>query len=223
VDWPCSQVPAPSPQCTNARMRARRRALRRTDFLAGPALRSSASDAIDPRLLSTELAGAPVTAGDELTPRRRGCCNATGPLTSLRRAGAQSADQWRSSTGPARPSSRCRARSSTSASRWACCRPSRWCRRDRARAVRCSATPPCRSVSGATTGPRHGPKACVCSCTSSTATRTSRSSRLAATVPEAELFVYPGTEHYFAEHDDQAAALLAQRVLGLLDSGRELQ
>ena len=36
---------------------------------------------------------------------------------------------------------------------------------------------------------------------------------LAATVPVAELFVYPGTEHYFAEHDDQAAALLTQRVL----------
>lgn len=43
--------------------------------------------------------------------------------------------------------------------------------------------------------------------------------RLAATVPESELFVYPGTEHYFAEHDDEAAALLMRRVLGLLDSG----
>ena len=40
---------------------------------------------------------------------------------------------------------------------------------------------------------------------------------LAATVPGAELFVYPGTEHYFAEHDEQAAALLTQRVLGFLD------
>jgi dienelactone hydrolase len=39
---------------------------------------------------------------------------------------------------------------------------------------------------------------------------------LAATVPAAELLVYPGTEHYFAEHDDQAAALLTQRVLGFL-------
>jgi dienelactone hydrolase len=39
---------------------------------------------------------------------------------------------------------------------------------------------------------------------------------LAATVPGAELIVYPGTEHYFAEHDDQAAALLAQRVLAFL-------
>jgi dienelactone hydrolase len=39
---------------------------------------------------------------------------------------------------------------------------------------------------------------------------------LAATVPAAELFVYPGTEHYFAEHDDQAAALLTQRVLAFL-------
>jgi dienelactone hydrolase len=39
---------------------------------------------------------------------------------------------------------------------------------------------------------------------------------LAAIVPGAELFVYPGTEHYFAEHDDQAAALLTQRVLALL-------
>ena len=40
---------------------------------------------------------------------------------------------------------------------------------------------------------------------------------LAGTVPEAELFVYPGTEHYFAEHDDQAAALLTQRVLAFLE------
>jgi dienelactone hydrolase len=40
---------------------------------------------------------------------------------------------------------------------------------------------------------------------------------LAATVPGAELFVYPGTEHYFAEHDEQAAALLEERVLAFLD------
>lgn len=40
---------------------------------------------------------------------------------------------------------------------------------------------------------------------------------LAATVAEAELFAYQGTEHYFAEHDDQAAALMTQRVLGFLD------
>jgi dienelactone hydrolase len=39
---------------------------------------------------------------------------------------------------------------------------------------------------------------------------------LAATVPGAELFVYPGTEHYFAEHDDEAASLLTQRVLDFL-------
>jgi dienelactone hydrolase len=39
---------------------------------------------------------------------------------------------------------------------------------------------------------------------------------LATTVPGAELFVYPGSEHYFAEHDDQAAALLTQRVLAFL-------
>jgi hypothetical protein len=39
---------------------------------------------------------------------------------------------------------------------------------------------------------------------------------LTATVPGAKLLVYPGTEHYFAEHDDQAAALLTQRVLGFL-------
>jgi dienelactone hydrolase len=39
---------------------------------------------------------------------------------------------------------------------------------------------------------------------------------LTATVPGAELLAYPGTEHYFAEHDDQAAALLTQRVLGFL-------
>jgi dienelactone hydrolase len=39
---------------------------------------------------------------------------------------------------------------------------------------------------------------------------------LAATVSGAELFVYPGSEHYFAEHDEQAAALLLERVLDFL-------
>jgi dienelactone hydrolase len=39
---------------------------------------------------------------------------------------------------------------------------------------------------------------------------------LAATVDGAELFVYPGAEHYFAEHDDQAAAQLTRRVLDFL-------
>jgi dienelactone hydrolase len=39
---------------------------------------------------------------------------------------------------------------------------------------------------------------------------------LAGTVPGAELFVYPGSEHYFAEHDDDAAALLTERVLAFL-------
>ena len=41
---------------------------------------------------------------------------------------------------------------------------------------------------------------------------------LATTVPGAELFVYPGTEHLFAEHDEQAAALLGERVLEFLGS-----
>jgi dienelactone hydrolase len=41
--------------------------------------------------------------------------------------------------------------------------------------------------------------------------------KLAATVPGAELFAYPGSEHYFAEHDADAAALLNERVLGFLD------
>lgn len=36
---------------------------------------------------------------------------------------------------------------------------------------------------------------------------------LADTVEGAELYVYPGTEHYFAEHDERAAAVLTQRVL----------
>jgi dienelactone hydrolase len=39
---------------------------------------------------------------------------------------------------------------------------------------------------------------------------------LARTVGGAELFVYPGSEHYFAEHDDRAAALLRERVLAFL-------
>jgi dienelactone hydrolase len=41
---------------------------------------------------------------------------------------------------------------------------------------------------------------------------------LAEAVDGAELFVYPGTEHYFAEHDEEAAALLTKRVLAFLDS-----
>src|SRR5439155_20298350 len=40
--------------------------------------------------------------------------------------------------------------------------------------------------------------------------------QLAAKVPGAELFVYPGSEHYFAEHDEDADALLRQRVLSFL-------
>jgi dienelactone hydrolase len=39
---------------------------------------------------------------------------------------------------------------------------------------------------------------------------------LASTVPGAELFVHPGTEHYFAEHDEKAAALLTRRVLDFI-------
>jgi dienelactone hydrolase len=39
---------------------------------------------------------------------------------------------------------------------------------------------------------------------------------LAGTIDGAELFVYPGSEHYFAEHDEQAAGLLKQRVLDFL-------
>jgi dienelactone hydrolase len=39
---------------------------------------------------------------------------------------------------------------------------------------------------------------------------------LAASVPDADLYVYPGSEHYFAEHDEAAAALLTERVLSFL-------
>jgi len=39
---------------------------------------------------------------------------------------------------------------------------------------------------------------------------------LAATVPGAELFLYPGPDHLFAEHDDQQRALLVERVLTFL-------
>ena len=46
---------------------------------------------------------------------------------------------------------------------------------------------------------------------------------LAASSPRAELFVYPGDRHLFAddslpEHDQAAAALLGQRVLAFLDA-----
>jgi dienelactone hydrolase len=39
---------------------------------------------------------------------------------------------------------------------------------------------------------------------------------LATTVPGAELFLYPGPGHLFAEHDDQQRVLLVSRVLRLL-------
>jgi dienelactone hydrolase len=39
---------------------------------------------------------------------------------------------------------------------------------------------------------------------------------LEATVPGAELYVYPGGEHYFAEHDEQANTLLTERVSAFL-------
>ena len=39
---------------------------------------------------------------------------------------------------------------------------------------------------------------------------------LASTVDGADLFIYPGAQHYFAEHDGRAAALLTQRVLDFL-------
>lgn len=46
---------------------------------------------------------------------------------------------------------------------------------------------------------------------------------LVATTPDAELFVYPGDQHLFADsslpsYDEDAAALLTQRVLDFLDS-----
>jgi dienelactone hydrolase len=45
---------------------------------------------------------------------------------------------------------------------------------------------------------------------------------LAATIPGAELFLYPGDRHLFtdsslSDYDERAATLLRQRVLGLLD------
>lgn len=39
---------------------------------------------------------------------------------------------------------------------------------------------------------------------------------LAATVPGAELFLYPGPDHLFAEKDDNQRTLLVQRVLSFL-------
>jgi dienelactone hydrolase len=40
---------------------------------------------------------------------------------------------------------------------------------------------------------------------------------LAATVPGAELFLYPGPDHLFAEHDELQRKLLVERVVGLLE------
>jgi dienelactone hydrolase len=39
---------------------------------------------------------------------------------------------------------------------------------------------------------------------------------LAATIPGAELFLYPGPQHLFAEHDDDQRQLLVDRVLSFL-------
>jgi dienelactone hydrolase len=48
---------------------------------------------------------------------------------------------------------------------------------------------------------------------------------LAASSDQAELFLYPGTEHLFADsslpaYDREAAALLTERVLAFLDRGQ---
>ena len=40
--------------------------------------------------------------------------------------------------------------------------------------------------------------------------------RLVTTVPAAELLVHPGTDHCFAEQDEQADTLLRRRVLAFL-------
>ena len=40
--------------------------------------------------------------------------------------------------------------------------------------------------------------------------------QLAKTVDGADLYVYPGTEHYFAQHDEQAGEVLTRRVLDFL-------
>jgi dienelactone hydrolase len=39
---------------------------------------------------------------------------------------------------------------------------------------------------------------------------------LSETVPGAELYVYPGTDHYFAEHDPHASWALTRRILEFL-------
>jgi dienelactone hydrolase len=41
---------------------------------------------------------------------------------------------------------------------------------------------------------------------------------LSQTVPGAEFYVYSGSEHYFAEHDEQAAELLKQRVKSFVEN-----
>jgi dienelactone hydrolase len=104
-----------------------------------------------------------------------------------------------------------------SASPPACWRRSRSLRHGRARAARCSAIPPWRSASGATTGRRRGWAGVRLQLHILEADEDYEIAQgLATTVPGAELFVYPGTDHLFAEHDEQAAALLRDRVLEFL-------
>ena len=89
-------------------------------------------------------------------------------------------------------------------------------------AARCSCTPASRSRSSA----RHGRRRCRCRSTARRATSSSsRTCRPRASSPtpreQAELFLYPGEQHLFADsslpdYDAAAAASLMERVLAFL-------
>ena len=128
----------------------------------------------------------------------------------------------RSSSAASAPSRGCRTSWSTPASPSACSRPRSWPRPVPARAGAAVL------LLRAGLGVRRWPTGCRCRCTAWTPTRSS-SARATSTPPassssqaeDAELFLYPGDQHYFADsslpsYDADATALLTQRVLDFL-------
>jgi hypothetical protein len=129
-----------------------------------------------------------------------------------RRTPRRSEGRWRRSSALAPRLSRCQATFSMSVSPPACWQLSRSLRHGRARMARSSAIPPWRSASRATPGRRRGRTAYACSCTFSRPTRTTRSRRGSPRQCPEQSSSSIAAPHLFAEHDEQAAALLRERV-----------
>jgi Dienelactone hydrolase and related enzymes len=97
----------------------------------------------------------------------------------------------------------------------------RWRRPGRAPAAPCSCTHVCRSRSSGTRGPTAYPSRSTGRTPTPFLEDIEAAQALAASTDQAELFIYPGEQHLFADsslpdYDSAAAALLTERVLAFL-------